>query len=170
MGTGWGMLALEIDVFFEKKAVFFAQFGADACTVGDHGKGERIVGGILRLCAERNGWNDAFEGFLDVLDVVFHALDNGVDGDGFVGPAVVIGDLCDGGIGHFGFESEFGFWDSGHADEIGAPCAVEVAFGARRECRPFDADVCALVVCCDALGATGVVEDFAQLGVERIGK
>lgn len=71
------------------------------------------------------------------------ALQHGEDGgrvDGLVVgvPGVVVRDGGEQRVAELGFAGELRFGEGGHADDIGSPLAVEVAFGARAEGRAFN--------------------------------
>jgi len=71
--------------------------------------------------------DDAGENFLSILGVVEEVLEDGLGGDGVFlrFPAIVVGDHGESGESDAGFESEFGLWDIGHADDVEAELAVD---------------------------------------------
>ena len=114
----------------------------DEGAVGHDGE----FGGGLGGAGGQVGGHEADGGGYDLLGgggVLVHDGDDLVDGDvvmAFV-PAVVVGDHGEGGVGDFGLAGELGFLKVGHADDVGAPAAVEVGLGAGGELRAFHADV-----------------------------
>ena len=85
-------------------------------------------------------------------------------------PAIVVGDHGGGGVADLGFASELGFLEVGHADDVGAPAAVEVRLGAGGELRAFHADVGAFVDGGDAGGFAGGEKDEGDGGADGIAK
>jgi hypothetical protein len=83
----------------------------------------------------------AAEIFFEHLEDVGHD-----DGLGPGAPAVVVGGERDGREAELGLTRELGFLQVRHADHARAPAPVEIRLGARREHRPFHAQVRAALV------------------------
>ncbi len=94
------------------------------------------------------------------------------NGDGVVAfaPAVVVGDHGDGGVADFGFAGELGFLQVGHADDVGAPTAIEIRLGLGGELRALHADVGAAELADDADCLAGIGRGFGDGGADRIAK
>ncbi len=83
-------------------------------------------------------------------------------------PAVVVGDHGEGGVADLGLAGELGLLQVGHADDVGAPAAVEVGLGAGGELRAFHADVGASALADDADLGAGLGEDVGDDGADGV--
>ena len=88
-----------------------------------------------------------------IFRILMHHLHHGLDSHmlmGFV-PAIIIGHHRDDGVRQLGLARELGFRHRGHADHAAVPGAIEKAFRAGGELRPFHADIGAAFGMIDAL-------------------
>src|SRR5262249_46001908 len=92
------------------------------------------------------------------------------DGDGVVAfmPAVIIGDHGHGGVADLGFAGQLGFLQIGHADDVGAPAAVQVRFRPGRELRAFHTDVRPTALAHHATILARLGDGACDLGTSRV--
>ena len=158
-----------LEVLAEEDLQFgFGGFG-DRAAVGHDGVfGGGLGGAGGEVCGEEA--DGGADDFLGVFGVLVHDGDDLVDGDVVVAfaPAVIVGDHGEGCVGDFGFAGEFGFPEVGHADDVGAPGAVEVGFGAGGELGAFHADVGAAEFGGDADFGAGLREGLGDEGADRV--
>src|SRR5882724_3878276 len=125
----------------------------------------RECGAAFAAARRRHGFDCFAENFLRVVGVLLKRGHDLRPGHGFVigMPAVVIGDHSDGAVTEFGFASEFGFGDVGHADDVKFHFAMHVGLGERGELRTFHADVSTLAMDWNGAVNAGVGEDAGDL-------
>ena len=73
-----------------------------------------------------------------------------------------------GGVADLGFARELGFLQVGHADDVGAPTAIEIRLGLGGELRAFHADIGAAEFADHADGSAGVRGCIGDGGADRI--
>src|ERR1700737_612818 len=95
-----------------------------------------------------------------------------IDGHGVVAfvPAIIVGDHGHGGVTDLGFAGELGFLQVGHADDVGAPAAIEIRLGAGGELWTFNADVDSARFCYYSGGLGSVLDGRRDRGADWVAK
>jgi hypothetical protein len=85
-------------------------------------------------------------------------------------PAIIVSDHGHGGVADLGFTGKLGFLQVGHADDIGAPAAIEIRLGTSGELRAFNADVDSARFCYDPRGLGAPLYGLRDGGADWIAK
>src|SRR5688572_21982669 len=104
--------------------------------------------------------------------VLREVTDDHLDGDGVVlgMPAVVIGHQRNCRVADLRLARQLGFLQVGHADDVGAPRAIEMRLGEGRELRPLHADVGPTLVHRRARLHAALVRHAAEQLAEGVGE